>query len=159
MDLIYKIYSVYLYDSELNHVYVFLHNRRKSFTGDVYNELPYRHTEAFREIYDLIHNKRDKEYGSKSIEILSSASKLEGIPFILAKDFITISKIRGTHLPNYNAYDIMWNEKESGINIFDYELASTWRPGSSSYSTYRIYEEKHNRDLVTRGNKFKKACG
>lgn len=57
-------------------------------------------------------------------------------------------------MPNYNIYDIFWNETLSGINITDYNFCSIYRSGMSTYSTYRIHEEKDNRQTELRNNKL-----
>lgn len=158
MDIIYKIYSVYLYDNQLNHDYLLLYNRVKSFTGDLNSDLPYMFSgmHKFGALYNINCLKKDEDINKISIEIMSETAKKEKIPFICVKDFLTIKKIKETHNPKYSIYEIYWNETKSGINIHDFELAAVWNPGQSSYSTYRIYEEKENRDLVMRDHKLKK---
>jgi hypothetical protein len=157
MDLVYKIYSVYLYDNQLSHEYVFFYNRSKSFIGDVNWDAPY---DMFGSstfcantiIYNL--DKKDPQFKQKSIEIMLDAAKSTKTLFIKASDFISLEKLKPTHLPNYNIYDILWNETKSGINPHEYEVMGIWNPGSSQYSSYRIWEEKEERLKAIRDNQL-----
>lgn len=160
MDLVYKIYSVYLYDNQLNHDYIILYNRRSGFSGELNWNMPYDYDYALGKIFDLRSNLHlcklsQEELRSKSISLMESADK-KNIESVLIKnnDFLTIEKTRGTHLPNYNGYNIFWNETKSGINIHDWEVAGIWNVGSSTYSIYRIWENKSERKRVILNNKL-----
>lgn len=146
MDLIYKIYSVYLYDNQLNHDYLILDNRRNSYHGLTW-DLPYDFTgqSSYGALYK-IYNKQI----SDPVELMRKTSERNGLPFIKNDNFLTINKIEGTHLPNYNAYEIYWNETKSGINITEWEVLHTWNHNSSSYTSYRIWEERGEREKSIR---------
>jgi hypothetical protein len=149
MDLIYKIYSVYLYGNQVDHDYLILNNRSKSFTGEVKWDLPYEHSIALQEIHLGNHLSDDSP-----VKLMENASKRMRIPFIKNDGFLSLVKTQGTHLPNYNVYEIYWNETKSGINIHDYEVCHVWNKGQSQYSSYRIWEEKSERDKQLRENKL-----
>ena len=99
MDLIYKIYSVYLYDNQLNHDYVFFYNRihsglyykpgskkRTDFTGQLSNSAPYHIGDALNSIYNL--DKNDPEYSTQSIRLMENAVK-QSSNSIIFKGLIT----------------------------------------------------------------------
>ncbi len=134
MDLIYKIYSVYLYDNQLDHDYFILYNRRNSYSGLNW-DLPF--SEVFKEIYTL----EESQKKSQSVILMKEACEKEGILMVKTTDFITLKKI-GSGNARYEAYDIFWNETKSGINIHEFEVAAKWSEGASQYSTYRILEAK-----------------
>jgi hypothetical protein len=180
MDLIYKIYSVYLYDNQLNHDYVFFYNRKKSFNGELNRDAPYymfgysdmcANTQIFRM------DKNDPNLKEKSVELMLKAAQTEGVTMIKASDFITLvpcgegrvsyggafspddkveleGKYKGLKKSVYTPYDILWNETKSGINIHDFEVMGVWNVGKSSYSSYRIWEEKAEREKTIRDNKL-----
>jgi hypothetical protein len=181
MDLIYKIYSVWLYQDQLKHSYVFFYNRSKSISGQLEWSAPYfmfgsSEFCANTKIYNL--DKNDPDFIEKSIELMSQSAKREGILFLDASEFITLSRIeeieeritysgalfgeevekegkyKGLKKKIYAAYDIMWNETKSGINPHEYEVMGVWKPGSSQYTTYRIWEEKENRITAIRDYKL-----
>lgn len=169
MDIIYKIYSVYLYDNQLNHDYIILYNRNKSyFRKELTWDIPYKYSQAMNEIYKLKNLKDRKDfYNSEVSEDEQLKLKLESIQLItksssncdnslLIKNdgFLTIKKTGTTHLPHYNTYDIYWNETKSGINIHEWEVAGIWNIGNSHYSSYRIWEEKDVRESTIRDMKL-----
>lgn len=73
LELIYKIYSVYLYDNQLNHDYVFFYNRRVDFTGQLSNNTPYHIGDALKSIYNL--DKNDPDFMIKSFIMMENAVK------------------------------------------------------------------------------------
>jgi hypothetical protein len=181
MDLIYKIYSVYLYDNQLNHDYIFFYNRRKGFTGELNWNAPYymfgsSDLSASTQIYRM--DKSDPNFNEKSILLMSEVAKEEGILMIKTTDFITLvpleegrvsyggalpgdvveteGKYKGLKKSVYTPYDIMWNETKSGINPHDFEVMGVWNVGQSQYSSYRIWEEKAEREKTIRDNKLNK---
>lgn len=147
-ELIYKIYSVYLYDNQLNHEWLILHNKYKSsFTPGFGNEseLGYNFGEALKKIYNL--PKDEKKV--KSIELISKAlSRDKDKLFIKNDGFLTIKKIEDTSNPIYSIYDILWNETRSGIDITKFDYCSPYTPGESSTSCYRIFEEREHREIA-----------
>lgn len=181
MDLIYKIYSVWLYQDQLKHSYVFFYNRSKSISGELEWSAPYfmfgsSEFCANTKIYNL--DKNDPDFIEKSIILMRDAAKKEDILFLDASNFITLSKIeeieeritysgalfgeevekegeyKGLKKNIYAAYDIMWNETKSGINPHEYEVMGVWKPGNSQYTIYRIWEEKENRISAIRDYKL-----
>lgn len=168
MDLVYKIYSVYLYDNELEHDWVFFYNREKSYTGKLSCDAPFfmfgsSDYCASTKIYRM--DKNDPNRKEKSIQLMLDCAKRSGITMIKAKDFISLVPIEegrvsysGAFLPGdivetegrykglkkqvYTPYEIIWNETKSGINPHEFEVMGVWKEGSSQYSTYRIWEEK-----------------
>ena len=137
MDLNYKIYSVYLYDNQLEHKYVFFHNRQKDFTGNLNWDAPYMmfgssSFTANSKIYNL--DKKDPNFKENSIKIMKSAAEREQILFIEASDFISLMPIgegrvsysgfgsgvlvkdgeyKGLKKQTYAPYDVFWNETKS----------------------------------------------
>lgn len=165
MDLIYKISSVWLYNNQLNHDYIFLYNRKRcSFRNEQTWDAPFYMFSSFEfsastQIYRM--NKTEPDFKLKSLEIMSSATKRENIELIQNNDFLTLEPIsegkpsynghgsgelmiegeyKGLYKQVYTPYNIMWNETKSGINIFDFDVAGIWNLGSSQYSTYRLWE-------------------
>ncbi len=142
---IYKIYGVMLYDNQLNHDYLIFYNRRASLHGGMSNDLPYDFTGgsnygAFNKIYQL--DKDADNYVSKSISIMQNACDSSRLLMVKNEGFLRLVKTSVSHMPHYNGYDVYWNETASGINAFDYDLCAVWNVGSSSYSSYRVYEYK-----------------
>lgn len=133
MENIYKIYSVYLYDDQLDHEYLILHNRVNQYFGGISNDLPYRVTMVLRDVYN---NKEN------SVERMKDACEREGIVFLKNDGFLKPIFLKNTTDSRYSIYDIYWNETKSGIDIDKYELCSIWKADSSSYSTYRIYDKR-----------------
>lgn len=93
MDLIYKIYSVYLYDNQLNHDWVFFYNRKKSFTGELNRDAPYymfgssdwcANTKIFRM------DKSDPNFLEESVRIMKAAAEKEGVIMMRGSDFISL---------------------------------------------------------------------
>lgn len=161
MDLVYKIYSVYLYDNQLDHDFIILYNRTKNYyNGELSWDAPYHYSDSLKEIYNLTESERDIKSISlmRLAEVRSNRTMVNELKknSILVRNngFLTIQKIFGTHLPNYNAYDIFWNETKSGINIHDWEVAGIWNIGKPHYSSYRIWEEKSERDKVILDSKL-----
>ena len=120
MDLIYKIYSVYLYDNGLAHDWVFFYNRTKGFTGEVKWDAPYTMfgSSSFcdnNQIFNM--DKSQPDFNEMSVRVMKSAAQSEGIDLIRVKDFLILEKIGTTHMPNYNAYQILWNETKSSFNV------------------------------------------
>lgn len=73
MDLVYKIYSVWLYDNQLDHDFIILYNRSKNFlTKELDWDIPYDYRDSLNEIFK-IKDKGDPEFESKSIEIIKLA--------------------------------------------------------------------------------------
>ena len=182
IDLIYKIYSVYLYDNQLNHDYVFFYNRKKGFNGDLFSDAPYYMFGssdwcANTQIYRM--DKSDPNFLEKSVRIMKAAAEKEGITMIKATDFITLvpleegrvsysgalpgkvveteGKYKGLKKSIYTPYDVMWNETKSGINPHDFEVMGVWKAGQSQYSSYRIWEEVAERDKTIRDYKLQKV--
>jgi hypothetical protein len=171
-ELIYKIYSVWLYQNQLKHDWVFFYNRKPSYYSvDLDWSAPYEmfsssDWSANTKIWRLDKNDPDRE--NKSIEIMKEAAKKAGLELISAKDFITLNPIgesqisySGAFLPGekleiegkykglkkniYTPYEILWNETLSGVNPHEFEVMGVWNSGESSYSSYRIWEEKVER--------------
>jgi hypothetical protein len=180
MKLVYKIYSVYLYDNQLNHDYVFFYNRQKGYTGELVCTAPYymfgsSDMCASTKIYRM--DKNDPDFVEKSIQIMKSAADKEGIKLIKSTDFISLIPLEegrvsygGAFLPGdkletegkykglkksiYTPYNIMWDETKSGINPHDFEVMGVWCPRSSQYSSYRIWENVGEREKTIRDNKI-----
>ena len=179
MDLIYKIYSVYLYDNQLNHDYVFFYNRKKGFTGELNWDAPYymfgsSDYSASTEIYRM--DKSQPDFNEMSVRVMKSAAEKEGILMIKATDLITLfpleegrasyggalpgdvveteGKYKGLKKSVYTPYEILWNETKSGINPHEFEVMGVWNVGQSQYSSYRIWEEKAEREKIIRDNKL-----
>lgn len=174
-DLIYKIYSVYLYDDQLENDYVLLYNRSVDIFGELSSDVPWEIKCALNDIHHI--DKNNSNLYHKSIEIMEKATKQEGIPLIKSSNFITHipigegrvsysgalrpvdkveleGKYKGLKKQVYTPYDIMWNETKSGINPHEYEVMCVWKPGKSSYSSYCICEEKDNREKTIRDKKI-----
>lgn len=152
MDLIYKIYSVLLYDNQLNHDYLILYKTHTDWTSQRAYDLGYDFSNTLNKIYNL--DKSSPNFIKKSIYEIENTCRRSNKLLVKNEGFLTLIKGKGTHLPNYNAYDIYWNETKSNINIHEYEVAAIWNIGSSSYSTYRIWEQKAEREKVVRDNKL-----
>ena len=180
MDLIYKIYSVYLYDNQLDHDWVFFYNRKRNFRGEINWNAPYymfgsSEWSASTQIFRM--DKNDPNFKKDSIRIMKYAAKREGITMIRATDFISLIPLGDGHVsyggafsPNdivetegeykglkksvYTPYNIMWNETKSGINPHDFEVMGVWKEGDSSYSSYRIWEEVAEREIAMRDYKL-----
>jgi len=174
MDLIYKIYSVYLYNDQLNHDYIFLYNRHRNFTGELSSDAPWEIKCALNDIHQI-----DKSHFSlhhKSIEIMEKACKRAGITFIKSSDLITLlpigegkvsysgalpddiieteCKYAGLKKNVYTPYNIMFNETKAGFNPHEFEVMGIWKAGNSQYSCYRIWEEVSERNKTIRDNKI-----
>lgn len=179
MDLIYKIYSVYLYDNQLNHDWVFFYNRKKDYTGELTRNAPYYMFgpsvwTASGQIFKM--DKNDPNFLEESVRIMKSAAEKEGITMIKATDFISLiplgeghvsyggampgdkveleGKYKGLKKSVYTPYEVLWNETLSGFNPHEFEVMGVWKEGSSSYSSYRIWEEVAEREKTIRDNKL-----
>jgi hypothetical protein len=179
MDLIYKIYSVYLYDNQLNHDYVFFYNRKIDFTGELKWNAPYymfgssdmcASTQIFRM------DKTAPDFNEKSVRLMKAAAHKEGIELISGKDIITLvpleegrvsysgalpgdvveteGKYKGLKKSIYTPYNVMFNETKAGFNPHEFEVMGIWNAGSSQYSNYRIWEEKAEREGQIRDYKL-----
>jgi hypothetical protein len=185
MDLIYKIYSVYLYDNQLNHDYLFFYNRKKGFAGELNWDAPYymfgsSDICASTQIYRM--DKTDPNFKQKSVLLMSKVAKEEGVKFIKNNDFITLvpcgeskisysgsqdtgcsgdvleteGKYKGLKKSVYTPYNVMFNETKAGFNPHEFEVMCVWNAGSSQYSSYRIWEEESEREKTIRDNKLEK---
>ena len=180
MDLIYKIYSVYLYDNQLNHDYVFFYNRKKSFTGELTRDAPYymfgsSDMSANTQIFRM--DKSDPNFLEESVRIMKAAAEKEGVIMMRGSDFISLvaleegrvsyggalpsdkveleGKYKGLKKSVYTPFNIMWNETKSGINPHEFEVMGVWNAGKSEYSSYRIWEEVAEREKTIRDTKLK----
>jgi len=159
VDLIYKIYSVWLYDNQLNHDFIILYNRRRNFLSKELNwDIPYHYRDSLEEIFKI----KDKVgFESKSIELIKLAeikSNSQRKESLLVKnngflslvpcgesrisysgvgegDPIKEGKYKGLYKKVYTPYDIFWNETKSGINIHDWEVAGIWNLGNPFYTS------------------------
>lgn len=179
MDLIYKIYSVYLYDNQLNHDWVFFYNRRKSYNGECTNDAPgymfgSYDWSASTQIFRM--DKNDPKLKEKSVELMIKEAKDAGVIMMKATDFISLvaleegrvsysgalpgekieteGKYKGLKKNVYTPYEVLWNETLSGFNPHQFELMGVWKEGSSSYSSYRISEEAAERESRIRDYKL-----
>jgi hypothetical protein len=181
MDLIYKIYSVYLYQNQLNHDWLFFYNRKTDFMGNVNRDAPYlmfgsSDYSANTQIYRM--DKSDTDFKEKSISLMSEAAKREGVQLIKNTGFITLvpcgeshvsysgatlpgdvveteGKHKGLKKSIYTPYNVMFNETKAGFNPHEFEVMGIWKTGDSSYSCYRIWEEVSEREKTIRDNKLK----
>lgn len=180
MDLIYKIYSVYLYDNQLNHDWVFFYNRKKDMQGNMTTGAPYSmfgmsdwcaNTKIFRM------DKNDPDFIEKSVQIMTYNAKNEGIIMMKGSEFISLSALgegqvsysgampgdtvetegqyKGLKKQVYTPYEILWNETLSRFNPHQFEVMGVWREGQSAYSSYRIWEEASEREKTIRDIKLK----
>jgi hypothetical protein len=177
-DLIYKIYSVWLYQNQLEHEWIFFYNRKIDYTGNKTCSAPYymfgsSDMCASHQIYSM--DKNQPDFNEKSVRIMKSSAASQGIKFINAKDIITLlpcgeSQISysGVFLPGdiietegrykglkkniYTPYNIMFNETKAGFNPHEFEVMGVWKTGSSQYSSYRIWEESPEREKTIRDN-------
>lgn len=179
MDLIYKIYSVYLYDNQLEHDWVFFYNRRKSYNGEWLNDAPgYMFGNydwcASTQIFRM--DKNDPKLKEKSVELMIKEAKDAGVIMMKATDFISLvaleegrvsysgalpgekveteGKYKGLKKSVYTPYNIMWNETKSCFNPHQFELMGVWKEGGTSYSSYRIWEEAAERKSPIRDYKL-----
>jgi hypothetical protein len=180
MDLIYKIYSVYLYDNQLNHDWLFFYNRKTDFMGNVNRDAPYL---MFSSSYDISANtqifRMDKtapDFLEQSVRLMKDAAKRSDIELIPGKDIITLvpcgesrisysgalpgdvveteGKYKGLKKSVYTPYDVMFNETKAGFNPHEFDVMGIWNTGSSQYSNYRIWEEKAERESRIRDYKL-----
>lgn len=181
MDLIYKIYSVYLYDNQLNHDWVFFYNRKVDFTGRLVSDVPgymfgNYDWSASTKIFRM--DKNDPNLKEKSVELMMKEAKEAGVIMMRGSDFISLvalgeghvsyggafspddkveleGKYKGLKKSVYTPYAIMWNETKSGFNPHQFELMGVWKEGDPSYSSYRIWEEAAERESRIRDYKLK----
>lgn len=182
MDLIYKIYSVYLYQNQLEHEWLFFYNRKTDFMGRVGWDAPFRmfsgsfDTSANIQIYRM--DKTDPDFLEKSVQLMKDAAKNSDVELISGKDIITLvpcgeshisysgaqpgdvveteGKYKGYKKNIYTPYNVMFNETKAGFNPHEFEVMGIWKTGDSSYSSYRIWEEVSEREKTIRDNKLKK---
>jgi hypothetical protein len=186
MDLIYKIYSVWLYQNQLDYDWIFFYNRKTDFTGRVNWAAPYymfsgsSQLSANTQIYQM--DKTDPNFLEKSVHLMKSGAKASGVDLIQGKDIITLVPCGESHisyssatLPNdiletegkykglkkniYTPYNVMFNETKAGFNPHEFEVMGVWKTGSSQYSSYRIWEEASERVKAIRDNKLKEIIG
>lgn len=148
-DMFKNIGSFYLYDNQLKNDYLILHDRKEMLspiltdegfdfikTGEYENSLNYHFRTALNEICNLpIDNKAEE-----SIKIMEDCCKNNNNPLIKLIEPLLFIKISTTHLPNYNGYNIYYNETKNKIKLDDFELASSWNIGETQTSIYRLYE-------------------
>jgi hypothetical protein len=179
MDLIYKIYSVYLYDNQLNHDWLFFYNRKTDFMGNVNRDAPYymfgsSDFSASTQIYRM--DKTTPDFLEQSVSLMKAAAHKEGIELIPGKDIITLvpleegrvsysgalpgdvveteGKYKGLKKSIYTPYNVMFNETKAGFNPHEFDVMGIWNTGSSQYSNYRIWEEKAERESRIRDYKL-----
>jgi len=114
-DIIYDIYSVYLYDNQLSSDFAILSNE---------NEL-----NSYR--LSLVRDKNSFNINSDSIKKYYD-NVIDNINEILTNE--KIKEVR----EQYSIYNIFWNETKSGINLCDWKFIHLFYKGI--YSTYRINE-------------------
>lgn len=132
MDLIYKINSVWLYDNQIYHSYLFLHDD----------------SNTFNYCFSRTINKNPDN-------ILSALANYNNVLVVKANEFITLSPVEGLNArDNYKPYDIYWNETKSGINLHQFEMAAVWNKGQTTYIDYRIHEYKNERQKEIRNLKI-----
>jgi len=181
MDLIYKIYSVWLYQNQLDHEWIFFYNRKKDFTGDMNWNAPYSMFGssdmcASTQIYRM--DKTDLHFLEQSVRLMKSAAKSQNIELIKNNDIITLvplgesqisysvatlpgdvveteGKYAGLKKNVYTPYNIMFNETKAGFNPHEFEVMGIWKSGDSHYSSYRIWQEVCERNKTIRDNKIK----
>jgi hypothetical protein len=180
MDLIYKIYSVWLYQNQLNHEWVFFYNRKTDFMGNVNRDAPYFMFGSSDISANIQIHRMDKtapDFLEQSVRLMKSAAYKEGIELIQAKDIITLIPCGKSHISYsgaqpgdvvetegeykglkksiYTPYNIMFNETKAGFNPHEFEVMGVWNAGQSTYSSYRIWEESSEREKTIRDNKLK----
>jgi hypothetical protein len=179
MELIYKIYSVWLYQNQLDHDFIFLYNRKISFSGRVEWNAPFfmfGNSYLSANIKISLMDKNDPDFIEKSINIMKSAAGKECIKLINAKDIISLipcgeskisysgaqpgdvveteGKYKGLKKNIYTPYDIMFNETKSGFNPHEFDVMGVWNAGQSQYSSYRIWETVDGREREIRDRKI-----
>lgn len=179
MELIYKIYSVWLYQNQLDHEWFFFYNRKVDFLGNVSSEAPYfmfsnSNMSASHKIYNM--DKTHPDFLEESVRIMRSAASSEDVQLIKNNGIITLvpcgeskisysgampgevveleGKYKGLKKSIYTPYDVIFNETKAGFNPHEFELMGIWKTGDSSYSSYRIWEEKAERELALRDYKL-----
>jgi hypothetical protein len=178
MDLIYKIYSVWLYQNQLNHEWIFFYNRKTDFMGNINWDAPYfMHTSANMQIHRM--DKTAPDFLEQSVRLMKVTAHKEGIELIQAKDIITLVPCGKSHIsysgaqPDdvvetegeykglkksiYTPYNVMFNETKAGFNPHGFEVMGVWNAGQSTYSSYRIWEEASEREKTIRDNKLKQV--
>jgi hypothetical protein len=178
MDLVYKIYSVWLYQNQLKNDWLFFYNRKRDYTGELSCNAPYYMFGssdfcASKQIYNMDNLLPD--FLESSVNIMKVAAKSEGVSLIKNNDFITLSpcgesrvSYSGAFLPSdiletegeykglkkniYTPYDVIFNETKAGFNPHDFEVMGVWNTGSSQYSSYRIWEYREERKKSIRNS-------
>ena len=122
----------YLYDNQLHCDYLILGNRIKRTlpkvnsngeleldengliqfdeTGEFRHDLPYEFSQTLNQIYNL--DKNDNDFKSKSENLIIKTAKSSKTPIIKLDIPLQYKKIGSTHIPNYNAYEIWYDEKK-----------------------------------------------
>jgi hypothetical protein len=179
MDLIYKIYSVWLYQNQLEHDWLFFYNRKKDFMGNVNRDAPYSMFGssdfcASTKIYNM--DKTSPDFLEQSVRLMKAAAHKEGVKLISSKDIITLvpleggkvsysgampselvevdGKYKGLKKIIYTPYNVFFNETKAGFNPHEFEVMGIWNEGSSQYSNYRIWQEKSERERAIRDYKI-----
>lgn len=148
MDLIYKIYSVWLYPNDpllnLREDHYFL--LTKNFTK-VYNSFGYSHYLSYSDEIKAIIKGNFSFNTSGSNGIINKR-------LVKTKDFLTLKVLNDREYDsNYMIYNLYWNETKSGINIFDFNHAISFAPKNGEFNTYsdlRIFEHAHEREIEKR---------
>lgn len=155
MDLVYKIYSVWLYDDGLKHDYMFFYDKSVYDSSIPYEMFGNSDWCASHRIYNMAHEVqsgflKQETFLYESEKIMLNAASNSGMMMIKASDFLELVKtdIKAEHITHkdYSVYDIYWNETKSGINPHLWQLGGVWNIGQSTYSTYRIYEYIEERE-------------
>jgi hypothetical protein len=180
MDLIYKIYSVWLYDNQLLHDWLFFYNRKTDFLGRMNWEAPYfmfggSNVSASYQIYNM--DKSDPDFLEQSVRVMRAAASSEDVQLIKNKGIITLvpcgesqisysgatlpgdvveteGKYKGLKKNIYTPYNVMFNETKAGFNPHEFDVMGIWKAGDSQYTSYRIWEEKAERELAIRDYKL-----
>lgn len=136
MDLIYKIYSVWLYDHQMEYDYFILDNNE---------HIPNWLSLAFNMVYDI--PKKDRKSKSGYIIEKSHYTHINNNTNLVKNNIFITQEciIKSKNNDNYKAYDIFWNETKSGIDITEYKYCHTYRNGDTSMSTWRIFEHHGER--------------
>lgn len=133
MNIIYDIYSMYLYNTDVDDFkYAVLNNNRdlgwsfsNCWNGDYFD------MNALRDRFEIINIEK----------CISIIRKTEG-----SDSYSVIDGVK--HKKNYAVYNIHWDETESGINVLEYKYLHYFHMKGehvSSYSTIRICD--HDKDF------------
>lgn len=173
MDLIYKIYSVYLYQNQLGHDWVFFYNRRKGLFNGLTSDLPW----AISNALNVIYARKGLDPEPSSVRYMLAAAANAGITMLKGSDFISLvplgegtvsysgaigpgdvveaeGEYKGLKKNVYTPYEVRWNETLSGFNPFEFEMMGVWQEGSTQCTSYRIWEEASERDKTIRDRRL-----